>query len=85
MLLKTYLGTDRSRDSVEIEDKDEKEYEVEDIIEHRIRQGGRTEYLVSWIRYDASHNQHLGEEALINAKLLLRGYQRHHGLRITAM
>ena len=81
LLLKTYLGTDPSGDSVKIEDQDEKEYEVEDIIGHRVRQGGHTEYLVSWIGYDASHNQYLAEDALVNAKPLLRGYQRCHVLR----
>jgi len=66
-LLKRYLGTLRSGDSVEVEDQETKEYEIEDIIGHRVRPGGRTEYLVAWVGYDASHNSYLAEDTLANA------------------
>ena len=41
---------------MEVKDQEDKEYEIKEIVGHRVRQGGRTEYLVSWVGYDANHN-----------------------------
>ena len=46
-----------------IEIDGEEEYEVEDILDHRIS-GRGYQYLVSWTGYDASKNQWLPEQEL---------------------
>ncbi len=64
-LLKAYKGVYNEPDAVEIED--EKEYEIDQIVGHALRQG-QMHYLVTWVGYDQSHNQYLPESALGNAQ-----------------
>ena len=58
------------------------EYEVQAILCHRSVGRGRhwREYLVSFVGYDAAHNEWLPAANLANASDLLRAYQVAHGL-----
>lgn len=58
----------------------EEEYEVENILSHRIRRG-KQEYLVSWKGYSASENEWLTETNLQHAKDTLRTYKKRHKIR----
>ena len=58
------------------------EYEVQAILRHRSVGCGRRrrEYLVSFVGYDAAHNEWLPAANLTNTLDLLRAYQVAHGL-----
>ena len=58
------------------------EYEVQTILRHHSIGRGRRrcEYLVSFVGYNAAHNDWLPATNLANASDLLRAYQAAHGL-----
>ena len=58
------------------------QYEVQAILRHRSVGCGRRrrEYLVSFVGYDAAHNEWLPAANLANASELLQAYQAAHGL-----
>ena len=59
-LLKKYLGAVTEPDTVEIEEV--KEFEIDKIVGHTVKHG-QMYYLVTWMGYNASHNQYLPEDA----------------------
>ena len=80
-LVKRYVGTViPALNPVKLDDGPE--YEVQVILRHRSVGHGRhrREYLVSFVGYDAAHNEWLPAANLANASDLLRAYQATHGL-----
>jgi hypothetical protein len=59
----------------------ELEYEVENILDHRIVRG-RREYLVSFVGYTAEHNLWLPERNMDNCQAILQEYWSHQGPRV---
>ena len=59
--VKKYHGSLQRPPPIEIDG--EKEYKVEDILDHR-RSGRGCQYLICWTGYDASENQWLPEQKL---------------------
>lgn len=57
------MSGDEAADVPGVVEGDEEEFEVENIMDKRKRQGG-TEYLIKWLGYDATHNTWEPEENL---------------------
>ena len=75
--VKKYHGSLQRPPPIEIDG--EEEYEVEDILDHRIS-GRGYQYLVFWTGYDASENQWLLEQELQHCKKLSSNYKKCHKL-----
>ena len=60
-----------------LEEEDEPEYEVDKILDSRIR-WRRIEYLVSWKGYDASHNSWEPVKNLARAKRSITAFHKKH-------
>lgn len=65
------------QEPVELEGEDEPEYEVENILDCRIR-WRRPEYLVKWKGYDDGHNSWEPKANLVHAKRLLNTYHKRY-------
>jgi hypothetical protein len=60
-----------------LEEEDEPEYEVEEVLDSRIR-WKRMEYLVKWKGYDAGHNSWEPAQNLEHAPQMVRQFHRRH-------
>jgi hypothetical protein len=80
-LLKPHHGPARPNQApVFTVDGQDSEYEIEEIIGHRIGARNKVQYLVRWLGYDASEDMWLYEEDLSGAQRLLKNYKQRHGL-----
>lgn len=59
---------------IEIEMENDREYEVERILDHRLTTNGKTEYLVRWKGYDDSENTWEPSQHLTHCRELVRRY-----------
>ena len=60
-----------------LEDEEEPEYEVEEILDSRIR-WKRLEYLVKWVGYDSGHNSWEPVENLEHAPKIVGRFHKKH-------
>jgi hypothetical protein len=76
LLRRYHTENDRSQDTnfLDFIPSDSIEYEVEEILNHRIRRGKR-QYLIKWLGYPQDDNTWEPEENLLNAKEILKEYQ----------
>ncbi len=57
------------------------EFEIDQILQHRIGARNKVQYLIRWKGYDASEDMWLPETELTGAQRLLNAYKRRHDLR----
>ena len=62
---------------MELEEDDEPEYEVEEVLDSRVR-WRHLEYLVKWKGYDAAHNSWEPFANLQNAKRIITRFHKNH-------
>ena len=62
---------------IQLEEEDEPEYEVEDILDSRIR-WKKLEYLIKWVGYDAGNNSWEPAENLKNAPKMVKQFHKKH-------
>ena len=58
----------------------EEEYEVEGIINHRVKRSGTIEYLIKYLSYDENESKWMGEDELGNCQEILDEYKEDNGL-----